>query len=138
MTKFYYLDTSIWLDFFENRDEPNFPKGEWAKRLVDWIIKERGKIICSEVIRNEMIVVGYSKYEIEDWFFPLRRHLVFIYSDKKQFGRAKDLSKKRKIPLFDALHAIIVRDLKATRVTRDKHFDSLLDIVRYRKPEEII
>jgi len=35
----YYLDTSIWIDLFEKRDEPNLPKGTWAQNLFDKIIK---------------------------------------------------------------------------------------------------
>jgi hypothetical protein len=35
----FYLDTSIWLDFFENRNEPNFSKGTLAKELIKKIIK---------------------------------------------------------------------------------------------------
>ncbi|MBI2047107.1 PIN domain-containing protein, partial [Candidatus Pacearchaeota archaeon] len=55
-----------------------------------------------------------------------------------QFGKAKDLSKKRDIPLFDALHALLARDQRATLVTRDKHFEKLSDIISYKKPEELI
>jgi len=42
------------------------------------------------------------------------------------------------VPFFDALHAVLARDNKAIMVTRDKHFDELLDITKYKKPEEII
>jgi predicted nucleic acid-binding protein len=61
-----------------------------------------------------------------------------LYVNKKQFRKAKDISNKRNIPVFDALHAIIARDNSAVMITRDRHFDKLLDIVRYKKPEEII
>ena len=35
----YYLDTSIWLDLFEDRNEPNFPKSDWAEKLNQKITK---------------------------------------------------------------------------------------------------
>ena len=136
--KKYYLDTSIWLDFFENRDEPNLPKGKFVKELIKKILNNNDKIICSEVIKNEMLELGFLRYEIDFLFFPLRKILVYVYSNKKQFGKAKDLSKKRDIPIFDAMHALIARDCKAIFITRDKHFDKLLDIVQYKKPEELI
>ncbi len=138
MFEIYYFDTGIWLDFFENRDEPNIPKGKWAKTLIEKIIEENGRIVLSEVIKNEMITLKYSRYEIDELFFPFSKLLVNIYSTKKQFRRAKDLSKKRKIPIFDALHALIARDNRAIMVSLDKHFDKLLDIVKYRKPYELI
>jgi predicted nucleic acid-binding protein len=93
MHKRYYFDTSVWHDFFEDRNEPNFPKGEWAKKLVDKIIAEKSKIIVSEVVKNELITLGYSRYDVEELFFPFRYIIDFVYSNKKQFGRAKDLSK---------------------------------------------
>src|SRR3989344_9066152 len=126
----YYFDTSIWLDLFEDRDEPNTPKGKSATELIRKIIRENESIICSEAVKNEMIALGYSMYEIDDLFFQYRKIIIFVYSNKKQFGKAKDLSKKRKIPLFDALHAVIARDSRATLITRDAHFKELLDIVK--------
>ena len=138
MARRFYLDTSIWLDFLEKRDEPGLPKGTWAKELIEKIIKDNDKLVLSEVIKNELIGLGYSRYELESVFFPFQKILISVYSDKKQFGKAKDLSNKRNIPLFDALHALIARDSKALLITRDKHFDKLLDIGSYKKPEEVI
>lgn len=48
MGKKFYLDTSIWLDFFENRDEPNLPKGQWANDLLNKIVKDDDLIIYSD------------------------------------------------------------------------------------------
>ena len=136
--KKYYFDTSIWLDFLENRDEPNFPKGAWAKKLIKKMINENGKIIISEAIKNEMVEMGHSKYEIEELFKPFRNNLVNVYSNKKQYGKAKDLKNKGNVPFLDALHAILARDSRAVLVTRDAHFKKLLDITKYKKPEELI
>ncbi len=138
MSKRYYFDTSIWLDFFEKRDEPKLPKGEFAKELIKKISEENGKIIVSEVIKNEMIELSYSKYEIEALFGPLGCILILVYSTKKQFGKAKDIAKKRKIPLFDALHSILARDNKSIMVTRDKHFNKLSEITKPKKPEDLL
>ncbi len=138
MQKRFYFDTSIWLDFFENRNEPNFPKGDRARELVRKIIKEGGCLIMSEAVKNEMLERGYSRYDIENMLFSFRRFIVNVYSTKRQFGKARDLSKKRNIPLFDALHALIARDNQAIMVTRDHHFDKILDIIKYKKPEELI
>ncbi len=137
MKKFYF-DTSIWLDFFENRDEPNFPKGRWAKELIRKILNEDWKIIISEAVKNELIEIGYPKYGIEEFFKPLHSNLIEVYSNKKQYGKAKDLKNKRKVPFLDALHAILARDSRAVLVTRDVHFKKLLDITKYKKPEELI
>ncbi len=138
MSNRYYFDTSIWLDFFENRDEPKIKKGTWAKMLIEKIINDNGKIVLSEVVKNEMIALGYSRYEIEELFKLFQNILINVYSTERQFRRAKDLSKKRKVPLFDCLHTILARDHRAIMVTLDRHFNKLLDIYRYRKPNELI
>lgn len=134
----YYFDTSIWLDFFENRDEPNLPKGKWARELVAKIIIEDKCIVYSDAIKDELIEQGYTTNELGSFFKPLNRILVYVESTKKQFGKAKDLSQKRGIPVFDALHMLIARDNKALMVTRDLHFEKLRDINKYKKPEDII
>lgn len=137
-TEIYYLDTSIWLDFFENRDEPNLPKGKFAKELIKKIVNENWKIIISEAVKNELVDIGYSKYEIEELFKPFQKNLIEVYTSKKQYGKAKDIKFKRNLPFLDVLHAIIARDNRAIMITRDKHFDKLLDITKYKKPEDII
>ena len=136
--KRYYFDTSIWLDFFENRNEPNLPKGEWTNKLINKIISEDNKIFYSDAVKDEMVDLGYSVSEIENLLEPLNRVLIFVESTKKQFGKAKDLSAKRSVPLFDALHALIARNNKAIMVTRDAHFKKLTDITKYKKPEDLI
>jgi len=134
----FYFDTSIWLDFFEKRNEPSLPKGDFVIKLVDKILKNNFRIVYSEVVKNEMIELGYLRYDLEPLFFPLKSFLIYVESNKKQFGKAKDLSKKREIPLFDALHAILARDSRSTLITRDRHFDMIKDIIRTQKPEEFI
>ena len=138
MEKRYYFDTSIWLDFLENRNEPNMPKGEWARKLVMKIVNKKDKILISEAIKNELMGIGYSKYEIEILFRPFQNYIKEVYTNGKQYGKAKDLKNKRKVPFLDALHAVLARDNKAIMVTRDLHFNKLLDIIKYKKPEEII
>jgi predicted nucleic acid-binding protein len=138
MNGLYYFDTSIWLDFLEERDEPNMPKSTWAKELVRTVIENEDKILLSEWIMNEMIELGMSKHDIEEKFNSLRNILIIVYSTKKQFGKAKDLSKKRGVPIRDALHSLIARDNRAIMVTRDRHFNQLSDIIKYKKPEELI
>ncbi len=128
MTEKYYLDTSIWLDFFENRNEPNLPKGT----------ENDNKIIYSDVVILELGVVGYQSHEIQNLFQKINPILIFVESTEKQARKAKDLSSKRDIPKGDALHALIARDNKATLVTLDNHFKKLLDISKPKRPQDII
>ncbi|MEK6904414.1 MAG: PIN domain-containing protein [Nanoarchaeota archaeon] len=134
----YYFDTSIWIDLFEERIEPGLDKGKLAIKLVDKISEFGDKILYSGPIIKELIDFGYSPFEIKSFFLPFRRVLIYIHSNKKQAGRAKDLAYKRNIPLFDALHAIIARDSMAILISRDRDFKKLKDIVLTKAPEDLI
>lgn len=134
----YYFDTSIWLDFFENRNEPNLPKGEWAARLMGQIVKNDGKIVYSDAILTELGTADYSSFEIEELFKPFRPLLMFIPATMKQPGKAKDLAAKRNIPKMDAPHALIARDANAILITLDHDFKELVDITKPHRPNEFI
>jgi len=133
-----YFDTSIWLDIFEDRDEPMMPKSSYAKELLELCVKQQCTISISRVVFDEMQTLGYSVFDLDELFKPLRCLLVFLEPTERQFGKAKDLSAKRNIPLRDAMHALIARDQRATLVTRDRHFQVLRDIVPSVRPEDII
>ena len=102
------------------------------------IIMENSKIIFSEAVKDELIKYGFHLKELKYLMSPFKKNLIYIYVNKKQFGKAKDLALKRNIPRLDALHALIARDNKALMITKDRHFDKLLDIVTYKKPEDLI
>ena len=138
MQKLFYLDTSIWLDLFEDRDEPNNPKGQLAHELLNNIIKNDDKIIYSNNNIMELYIVGYSSYEINRLFRSLKPILIFVESTKNQVGKAKDISLKRNIPKRDVLHALIARDTKSTLITLDSHFQKILDIIKPKRPQDII
>ena len=138
MKKLFYFDTSIWLDFFENRDEPNFQKGELVNKLLNKIINENDKILYSDINLIELKALGYSAYELKDMFKELKAILFFVESTNYQIGKAKDISAKRSIPKGDALHAIIARDNHAILITFDDHFKKIVDITKPYKPQDII
>ncbi|MBI4439897.1 PIN domain-containing protein [Candidatus Woesearchaeota archaeon] len=138
MARKYYLDTSIWLDFFEDRNEPNIPKGEWARKLLAKVTENNDKIVYSDIIVLELGIAGYSPHEIEGLFREIGPILLFTESTEKQVRKAKDLSNKRNLPQGDALHALISRDCRATLVTLDRHFKKLLDIAEPTMPQDII
>ncbi len=136
--KRYYLDTSIWLDFFEKRNEPNLPKGTWAIKLIEKILKENSKILYSDLTMIELGSTGYSIYELEDMLLPFKAQLIFVEASKIEIGKGRDLSQKREIPKGDTIHALIARNNHAILVTLDEHFQKLADITKPHKPQELI
>lgn len=135
----YYIDTSIWRDFYENRSDKLRPLGEWAYQLFVKITKEKEEVLYSELVIKEMSI-EYTLAKIEEIFRIIHDkgllHKVEI-SDE-QIIEAHKLSRQLGIPSNDCLHAILARDNDAIMVTRDAHFIKLSDIVEVKKPEELI
>lgn len=139
MEKRYYLDTSIWRDYFENRSDKFRPLGEWAFTFIKKVIQNNDLILYSDFIIMEL-KVSYSDKQIKDIFEIAREQGLLLKVDisKPQVKEAARLAKEKGVAFGDALHAILARDNKAIMITRDKHFYNLQDIVNIKKPEELI
>ena len=137
MVKRYYLDASIYIDYYEDRKDRFRPLGEWAHRLLYNIEQEKSLLFISDLLMEEL--EKYFSQERADLLLNTYASVIKkIKFNNKQLKEARKLARKRKVPLEDALHAIIARDNKAILVTRDKHFEKLLDITIPRKPEDLI
>ncbi len=99
------------------------------------VTKEEFVELLSEI--KDELLKHISQEELVFIVTVFRNNIIFAYFDEKQFNKARDISMKRNIPRLDALHDLLARDTKAIMITRDKHFDKLLDISPYKKPEDI-
>jgi len=132
------LDTSIWLDLFENRNEPHLPKGEWALRLVTKCVENGDTIMYSDMVVRELEDMGYPLAELRTLLEAWKPILMFVESSYHLVRRAKDLSAKRDVPLLDALHALLAREHHAFLVSLDHHFRKLEDITHAKSPKDLI
>ncbi|MFH1409079.1 MAG: PIN domain-containing protein [Nanoarchaeota archaeon] len=138
MPQRYYLDTSIWLDLFEKRDEPGFAKGKYAQIIVDRCIKKQERVIISDAIVTEMKIVGYDSWHFFELVESLSLNVEFVESSLRMQNRAKDLSKNLNIPKGDVLHALLAGKEEAIIISWDQHFKSLYHICKVLTPREII
>jgi predicted nucleic acid-binding protein len=136
----YYLDACIWIDFHAGRiGTCGRPLGKYAGKLFMHIVKNRHLLLFSNITTNEMRT-EMSQKEVEDIMtvaesiVPLQK-ASFTTEDCEE---AAEIARKRKVPLNDALNAIIARKNKAIMVSQDKHYLRLKDIAEVKKPEEII
>lgn len=136
MEKFYF-DTAIIRDYYENREDRFRPLGEWAFRLLAMIKANGFTLIISDMVLKELRSF-YSKEEISKILTPFNKIIEKVDSNEGQYKEARKIANERKLPLLDALHAIIARDTNSIMITRDKHFLELTDITQYKKPEDII
>ncbi len=134
----YYIDTAIWIDFYEDRKGYNEePLGDYAWRLLALIKSKRYKLIITDLLMKEL-ELNYSPEEIKGMMKLFEDIIEKIISTEDQRDEAKKIAEKRDVPSGDALHAILARDNKLILISRDNHFRKLLDISKYYKPEELI
>ena len=113
--------------------------GDMAKKLMKKIILENDFIIYSDIIIFELKRLGFSENEVKQILsIPKKGFTKIVYSTKQQIEEATKLSKKRYLPVRDAMHAILSRDNEAQLISRDWDFDKLKDITKAKIPEDII
>ena len=138
MEEEYIIDTSIWVDLYEDRKGyNNEPLGNYAFKLLVKIKAKESAIVLTDFLIRELETI-YSVAEINGMFKPFENIIKKIVSTEKQREEAKKIAKERDVPAGDALHVIIARDNNFILVTRDRHFRELEDISKHYKPEELI
>ncbi len=137
MIETYYLDTSVWMDYYEDRKDPSKNIGELAFRLLKKLLASKSKILVSTFLLKEL-ETAYSLEKIRGIFFPFQGLIETAGLSEEQREEARIIAKEREIPRGDVIHAILARDNDAILVSRDKHFQKLKDICEVMKPEELI
>jgi predicted nucleic acid-binding protein len=132
----YYVDTCIWIDYWENRSDNLRPIGEFVANFLINSNLRKDKFIISDIVFDEL----RTKYsdDIINNILRVVNHVDIISINSKQAFEAKKLSRIFDIPFGDATHAVIARDNAALVVTRDKYFVLLCGIVQSRYPEELV
>lgn len=134
----FYLDTSIWIDLYEDRKGfNNEPFGKHAWDLIAYIKAIKGKIVVSTFLLKEL-ESRYSLGQIRGMTFLFEGMMIKAGVSDFQASEARRLSKERNVPFGDAIHAVVARDNAAFLVSRDRHFALLADICSVIPPEKII
>ena len=138
MVERYYLDTSIWMDLYENRRGFNQePFGDFAWKLLGIIKAKKQTLVISDMLIREL-EMNYSIEEINGMMKLFEDILENITTTRNQRDEAKQIAAERNLPPGDVLHAIIARDHNLILITRNNHFKELVDISQHHKPEELI
>ena len=137
MTKKYYIDTAIWRDLHENRKDKSKNLGELAFESFKKIRTNKEKIIYSDFVVEELSH-AYDKQTIDKLFKGVSELLEKAEINETQLKEAADLSKELNIPLGDAIHGVLAKNIGAVMVTRDRHFRKLKGKITIKKPEDLI
>ena len=133
----FYLDTSVWRDYFEDRTDGTRPLGEFAFGFLLKCEKEKHTILVTKEVTKELLAY-YSEEKVKEVFLRFNKMIVEIEYNKKQVSEARNfwLKTNKEFPFSDILHSIIARDNDSLLISRDKHFDEI-DIVECLMPEEV-
>ncbi|MFH1256901.1 MAG: PIN domain-containing protein [Candidatus Diapherotrites archaeon] len=139
MQKRFYVDTSAWRDFLENRSDGLRPLGEFAFRFLNKCRENQCIIFVSDVVKVEL-EKDISKERIMAMFSPFEEIIRHISATTREFSNAKNewIKRGKNLPFNDIFHAVIAKSHGATLVSRDRHFDLLDHVVEVKKPEELI
>ncbi|MEW6295646.1 MAG: PIN domain-containing protein [Candidatus Diapherotrites archaeon] len=139
MQKRFYVDTSVWLDYYGDRKDGIRPLGEFAFKFFKHCNENNCKVFFSDFVLFELKEF-FPEKEIKILFSVIKKNLLMKVSvSEKQLMEANKIKKVfKEIPLNDIIHAIMARDSNAVLISRDKHFEDLSAIVECRPPEEII
>jgi predicted nucleic acid-binding protein len=140
MTKLIYVDTNIYLDYFDGRRDNLRPLGEFAYHLLKRALQCEFKIILSSLVVDE---IEYNSYF--EKFIELRKSLqennkcviiVENYADEKETRR---IVKERETSFNDTKHAVLARRAKADYlITRNiQDFIQLRDLINIALPENL-
>ena len=131
----YYLNTSILLDYYENRG----PRGDVAKIFLEKAVKEDALFGYSDLTFAELKNVGYSQSQANEILQMAKSgNSRRLHINKEQLKEAGKIAKQKNIPRKDALHAILCRDNEFVLISADRHFELLKDVAETKKPEELI
>lgn len=137
-----YLDTSIYLDYWQNRADKMRPLGEFAFSLMKEAIKCRFLILISnEVLKELEKVTGFSEEKVWNTILSSLKEankIAIVKINLNQIKESEKIAKQKNIPKADALHAVLSRDNDAILISRDYHHDSVREIAEVMKPEEIL
>ncbi len=135
MRKRFYVDTSVWRDYFEDRSDGVRPLGEFAFQFLKKCEKNESVVLYSEAVISEFERFPEFIKEFQDSF---RVSIAIVLVSEKQVAESEAIANKKAVPFGDALHAVLARDNNAMLVSRDRHFEELQEIVECCVPEKVI
>ena len=140
MPKLIYVDTNIYIDFFEDRIDNLRLLGEIARQLFDRALDCEFTLVVSSLVNEEIKDNGY-KTQFIDFLADFKKYNKVIYTELSEEDKrsANELKRFRKTPFKDTCHLILAQRLHAeVLVTRNvKDYVNISDIIPVLLPEFI-
>ena len=138
MKQRFYLDSSIWIDIYEDRKGYQGELlGRFGIRLLGMLVDRKEELVITDLLIEELKQF-YTDDEIIGMFNPFQQIIIKILLTAEQSEEGRLLGAERHVPKADAMHAVIARDHNLLLIARDNHFRKLDDISPHHRPEELI
>ncbi len=140
MAELIYIDTNVYLDYWEARIDKMRPLGEFAYNVIKRAIDCEFIVIVSDIVFKEL-ENHLDKQSIESIFKDLRHYnkLESVESLVEELEKAKTLAAQYNSSCNDVAHALVAKRAGACYlVTRNlKDFENLSYFVKPILPEDI-
>lgn len=136
MQRKFYVDTSIWRDYFEDRKNCIRPLGDLAFQFLKMCQRKKYVVLVSDLVSRELLG-HYSESRAKEVFASFCDIILHVEISREQKTEAHSLWVKsgKRFPFYDVLHSIVARDNGAAVISRDRHF-SEIGVVDCLLPEE--
>lgn len=132
----YYIDTCIWIDYWENRTDNLRPLGEFAFNFFSKL--EDGDIVYYSYLTIKELRNKYSDETITKIFSIVDEYrLIYLESDANHFKMAEAIARTGLAHKSDALHVVLAKEFGAKLITRDTQI-LLSGLVEAFAPEDLI
>ena len=84
----FYVDTAIWMDYFEDRQDNIKPIGEFAFQFLKKCSETDAEILVSDTVIFEL-EARFSKEQIKEIFFSFRSIIKKVTANAKQASEAR-------------------------------------------------
>ncbi len=136
-----YIDADVWLNFWFDEMLGLIPASHYAEELLRKAAREGWTIVMSEKAKKEIEGAGVLLEDLEEKLSEFRSGglLEEPKFEERDMQYALKISGERRLHLSDAIHAALAIKTKSIIVTRNiKHFKKVSDLVKIRKPEDLL
>ena len=99
MAEKYYIDTSIWMDYYEDRTDPSRDIGESAFKLLSKLLASKSTIVVSTFLLREL-ETAYSLDSIRGLTSPFEKLMEKVDISDKQREEAEKIAEKTTFLVF--------------------------------------
>ena len=140
-----YLDTNIYIDYFDGRVDNLRPLGKFAFNLLKRTLECEFQIIISSLVLDELTYNTYKENmlslikDLKEKDLKEKDKLMIIEVNEEDVKNTIKIKRERKTTHNDTLHAVLANRIKADfLVTRNlKDFEELQDLVKVVLPENL-